>query len=326
MPAFIPSGGHAFVKLPVYSEPMIAALIINASWLCFPVAGLLAYVIVRHTGVIRWLAAALLALTGLFIWGRYIEPRILTVHEETIFLPGASEDSPSIRIALFSDTHLGMFGNAIPMRRIADRINMQKVDAVFLAGDITFHPDAEDIPSLIAPLGDLDAPLYAVLGNHDVGRPGPDLSNPVMAALDATDATLVQNRAFDVTLGGQRVIVSGASDLWQMQQDFSFSADLPEGIPVLLLTHNPDTARFVPDVFEYSLMLAGHTHGGQIRLPFVYKHFIPTNWPFDKELHVFPSDGGDRLIYVSSGTGMSGLPIRLFIPPRIDVLTLHLPE
>lgn len=305
---------------------MITYLILNASWLCLPVAALLVWVILRRRGAARWLAIPLFALTGLFVWGRYIEPRILTVHEETILLPGANEDSPTIRIALFSDTHLGMFGNSIPMERIVVRINAQKVDAVFLAGDITFHPHVEDIPHLLAPLGDLEAPLYAVLGNHDIGRPGPDLSNPVMAALDATDATLVQNRAFDVTLGGERVIVSGASDLWQMQQDFTFSADLPEGVPVLLLTHNPDTARFVPDVFEYSLMLAGHTHGGQIRLPFIYKHFIPTNWPFDKELHVFPSDGGDRLVYVSSGTGMSGLPIRLFMPPRIDVLTLHLPE
>src|SRR5690606_19941212 len=96
--------------------------------------------------------------------------------------------------------------------------------------------------------------------------------------------------------------------------------------PVLLLTHNPDTARFVPAGFPYSLMLAGHTHGGQVRIPFLYKHMIPTQWPFDKELHIFPSDSGDRLVYVSSGTGMSGLPIRLFMPPRIDILTLHLPE
>ena len=304
---------------------MIEFLILNASWLCFPVAALFIWVMVRRRGLVRWLALPLLAFTGLFIWGRYIEPRILTVHEETILLPGASETSPTIRIALFSDTHLGMFGNAIPMRRIVDRINTQKVDAAFLAGDIMFHPHVEDIPQQLAPLADLNAPLYAVLGNHDVGRPGPDLSSPVMAALDAADATLVQNRAFDVTLGGQRVIVAGASDLWQLQQDFSFSADLPEGVPVLLLTHNPDTARFVPDVFEYSLMLAGHTHGGQIRIPFVYKRYIPTNWPFDKGLHVFPSDGGDRLVYVTTGTGMSGLPIRLFMPPRIDVLTLHLP-
>lgn len=306
---------------------MLKLLVFEASWLCFPFAALFLWMAVRRDGWVRSLGLLLLIAAGLFTWARYVEPRLLTLHRETVLLPaGASTASPSIRIALFSDTHLGIFGNAIPIDRIVRRINAEQVDAVFLAGDITYYPDPDHIDRLLAPLGELNAPLYAVLGNHDVGFPGPDLSNPILSALDKAGATLVQNRAFDTTLDGHRIIVSGASDIWQHKQDFGFSAGLPDGVPVLLLTHNPDMALIVPDDLSYSLMLAGHTHGGQIRLPFLYKQMIPTRWPFDKELHVYPSAGGDRLVYVTSGTGMVGLPLRFLMPPRIDVLTVHLPE
>ena len=73
-------------------------------------------------------------------------------------------------------------------------------------------------------------------------------------------------------------------------------------------------------------MLAGHTHGGQIRIPLLYKHMIPTRWPFDKGLYIYPSRTGGRLVYVTPGTGMVGLPMRFLMPPRIDILTVHLPE
>ncbi|MEZ5998866.1 MAG: metallophosphoesterase [Hyphomonas sp.] len=305
---------------------MLKLLILKASWLCFPFAALLVWIMIRHAGWKRWAAVVLLAITGMFVWARFIEPHELKVHRETIVLPGATGKSPSIRIALFSDTHLGMFGNAMPMDRIVAHINAEAVDAVFLAGDITYYPEPDEIAPLLAPLGDLDALLYVVLGNHDVGFPGPDLSRPIFAALDAANATNVQNRAYQASLAGHNVIVAGASDLWQRQQDFGFSAGLPEGVPVILLTHNPDTAMTVPKDFDYALMLAGHTHGGQIRIPFLYRRMIPTRWPFDKELHVFPSDTGDRLVYVTTGTGMVGLPMRFMMPPRIDILTVHLPE
>lgn len=305
---------------------MLKLIIFQLSWLSVPVAGFLLWTLFRRRGLMQVAGALLLPLALVFIWARFVEPRILQVHHETILLPGATETSPSIRIALFSDTHVGMFGNAMPMSRIVKRINAEGVDAVFLAGDITYYPQTDKIPEILAPLGHLDAPLFAVLGNHDVGFPGPDLSLPVISAIESGGGTIVHNRAFDEEIAGQRVLVAGASDLWQRRQDFEFAAGLPSGVPVILLTHNPDTALVVPQSFDYDLMLAGHTHGGQIRIPFLYKRHIPTRWEFDKELHVFPSPSGDKLVYVSSGTGMSGLAMRFLMPPRIDVLTVHLPD
>ncbi len=305
---------------------MLKLSIFWLSYLVFPVIFAAAWTILRHRGALRLLGAVVLAGSCVAAYARFIEARILVVHEADIVLPGAAEISPSIRIALFSDTHVGMFGNAMPIRRIVRAINDEEVDAVMLAGDITYYPDPDDIPALLAPLAGLDAPLFAVLGNHDVGFPGPDLSNPVLAALDRVGAQIVQNRAQQVTLAGQDVYIAGASDLWQRRQDFGFSSGLTPGVPVLLLTHNPDTALNVPASFPYDLMLAGHTHGGQIRIPFLYQRFIPTRWTFDKELHAFPAPSGERLVYVTPGTGMVGLPMRFLMPPRVDILTIHLPE
>lgn len=305
---------------------MINVLIFWSSWLYFPFAALCVWMLLRGRITVKVLAGAALALSSLLAYARFVEPRQLVTHRETIILPGASESSPSIRIALFGDPHIGIFTNALPIERIVSRINFETVDAVFLAGDLTYHPDAADIPEDFAALGKLDAPLFAVLGNHDVGFPGDDLTDALFAALGEAGAVIVHNRAFETALGGQDVVISGASDLWQKRQDFSFSSSLPVGKPLILLTHNPDTALVVPDNFAYDLMLAGHTHGGQVRIPGLYKHILPVRGPFDKQLHRFASPAGERLVYVTTGTGMVGVPMRFLMPPRLDILTVHLPE
>ena len=305
---------------------MLKLLIYWGSWAWFPFAAGCVWVILRGRTVHKAMAAAVLIVSAIPAYARFVEPRLLVTHHETILLPGASESSPSIRIALFGDPHIGIFGHAMPIRRIVSRINAEGVDAVFLAGDLTYHPDPDEIPDDFDALGDLEAPLFAVLGNHDVGFPGNDLTDPLFAALGEAGAEIMHNRAFETEIGGNALIVSGASDLWQRKQDFGFSAALPKSKPVLLLTHNPDTALVVPDDFKYDLMLAGHTHGGQVRIPVIYRSVLPVSGPFDKELHRFASPAGERLVYVTTGTGMVGVPMRFLMPPRVDILTIHLPE
>ena len=305
---------------------LLKLALVYGAHIFWPFALLCLWALFRMRGAFQAIAAIALLLSLPMAWARFVEPRLLTVREEIIFLPGANETSPAIRIALFGDPHIGMFPNAMPVARIVDRINAQNVDAVFLAGDLTYHPAPEDIPEDFAALANLEAPLFAVLGNHDVGFPGKNLTEPLMRALQAADARVVHNRALEVEIAGNPVIVSGASDLWERRQDFQFHASLPEGVPVLLLTHNPDTALNVPGAFHYDLMMAGHTHGGQVRIPGIYQNILPVQGPFDRGLHKFQTAAGERLVYVTTGTGMTGVPMRFLMPPRIDVLTVHLPE
>jgi len=131
---------------------MIKLAIYWGGWAYFPFAVLCIWAILRAKPAVKVLASLALALTSVVAYARFIEPRRLEVHRETILLPGASETSPSIAIALFAGPHIGMFGNAMPIRRIVQRINAEGVDAVFLAGDLTYHPGPEDIPEDFASL------------------------------------------------------------------------------------------------------------------------------------------------------------------------------
>ena len=264
-------------------------------------------------------------LASLLAYARFVEPRILNIERTTISLDNANSVSSPVKLALFSDTHLGVFRNAMPMQRIVDSINSENPDAVLIAGDFLYHLAEHQIPVSLAPIGDIRAPVYAVLGNHDVGFPGADFRRELKEALRRLGVILVENQAHSVVLGGRKMVIAGASDLWENQQDFSFSSKLSD-VPVLLLTHNPDTAYEMPADVHYDLMLAGHTHGGQIRIPGLFRSVIPTDHAFDKGLHRIRMASGERQVFVTPGTGMVGLPMRLGMPPRIDILTLRVPE
>ena len=296
--------------------------IFYASHLVFPFITLTMLGVLRGKGFVRFLALIGLVSAFVFSYARYSEPRRLHIQHETLFLDGADEQAPSLRLALFSDTHFGIFKHAMPMSKIVEAVKAEKPDAVFIAGDFLYHLSPEDIPAALAPLGEITAPVFAVLGNHDVGKPGPIYTADLYSALQSLDVTLVENRAYEVTIAGQELLIGGVSDLWQREQNYDFTAALPDK-PLILLTHNPDTAFTVPADVPFSLMLAGHTHGGQVRLPGMVHKVIPTEHPFDKGLHKVATPGGERLVYVTTGIGMVGLPLRFNMPPRIDMLTVH---
>jgi len=299
-------------------------LIFWLSYLYIPFLVACLFIIKTRFGKIRWVALVAVVCTSVIAYARFVEPRILTVQHSEITLEGAKPQGPTISIALFADTHFGIFTHAMPMKRIVDRINREAPDAVMIAGDFLYYLPPQNIPGALAPLADLQAPIFAVLGNHDVGFPGPIYTDELYSALSELGVILVENRAHRIELAGQNVIIAGTSDLWQQQQDFSFSTDLSD-VPIFLLTHNPDTAFEVPESVDYDLMLAGHTHGGQIRLPGLFKKVIPTDYPFDKGLHRLQFGDQSRLVFVTPGTGMVGLPFRLNMPPRIDLLTVTTP-
>ena len=291
------------------------------SYLWFPFVLFAIWILWRSKQTYLRAAVALLLLASLpLAWGRFVEPRLLLVNETHVDMPAYPGSEDQVRIALFADTHIGLFANAHSMERLVDEIENLSVDAVFLAGDLLYEIAPDRIEQTVAPLSDLSIPTFVVRGNHDIGAPGPDYGPLLWDALVETGVTLVENRSFETEIGGRQVLVVGTSDLWQRDQTPRVRFDSPPETPVLLLTHNPDLALSVPEDVHFDLLLAGHTHGGQIRLPFLTRYAIPTEYPFDSGLHTLPNG---RQVFVTAGTGMVGLPMRFGRPPRIDVLTLN---
>lgn len=307
---------------------MIKPLIFLSSYIWFPFALLCFWLILKKQRIWRWFSVTALVLSLPLAWARFVEPQMLLVKETHIDLRKGETDTAELRIALFSDTHFGVYPNAIPMHRIVRRINQEDVDAVLIAGDFLYELPIERVADVLSPLSELEAPTFAVMGNHDVGFPGPIYGDSLYGSLKEAGVTIVENRSYEVSLNGRPVVIAGTSDLWQGKYDLEFEADFPDGAPVLLLTHNPDMVFQVPSSVDFDLMLAGHTHGGQIRLPIpgLTQKVIPTNYPFDTGLHHvnlvrFESP---KPVFVTPGTGMVGLPMRFRRPPRIDILTLSI--
>jgi len=116
------------------------------------------------------------------------------------------------------------------------------------------------------------------------------------------------------------VILVGLGDRWAGHDGLEPLRSAPRGKPALVLMHNPDSAMQLRPG-EAVLALAGHTHGGQLRIPGLYRRAIPCEHPFDRGLHTF----GPVPVFVTSGLGETAVPLRWMNPPVIDLLRLRSP-
>ena len=282
-----------------------------------PLALFLAWQVLR--GRRPWLAAGLLVPTLLAVYAHFVEPRLLTVKAHAVEVCGGGLPG-SLRVGVVSDMHIGRFANAVGVRRIAARLSRLDLDLVLMPGDFTYRPDPAALDELFAPLGRLEMPLYAVMGNHDVGLPGPDYADPLTDTLTGLGVTVLNPGEAVFASNGKYLRIAGLRDLYQVDH-----SGVPLGVPeareprmaTILLEHNPDAARR-GGLGRYELMVSGHTHGGQVYVPGLT---CAVTFACDTLRYGYLDSPAGKL-FVTSGTGMVGLPIRFAVPPRIDVLDL----
>lgn len=290
---------------------LVKQCLFYGSWLVWPFIAYLVWRLRERRG--RGLIVLLLAGCLVFAWARFVEPQRIRVQETVLAGTGARA-----RLVLISDIHLGVYKDSAYLQRVVKRINTLQADAVLIAGDLTYEPDDRSLARMFAPLADLHAPVYAVLGNHDQQVPGPDIDTELRAALATHKVEVIEGRW--LTVGGFRL--AGLGDRWANKDDAGFLPTAPSAVPTLVLAHNPDSAIDL-DPAVATLVLAGHTHGGQIRIPWLYRHVIPSRYGFDRGEQVLATPRGRVRVYTTVGTGEIGLPMRLFNPPTIDVLELR---
>lgn len=213
-------------------------------------------------------------------WIFAVEPSMLIVKTYKLAFP----ELAGKKAILAGDFH---FKSKNRIRRVVQKINEQNPDYIFYIGDYTEKIPAEYV---VDELKKVNAPAFSVTGNHDMAEDFKNMPN------------LLDNR--NIKTDG--ITIAGV--------DY-YNPDIPRALedtrgPVILLSHNPDIIKKVPD--SVNLVLSGHTHGGQVTL-FGRPFFTPSKYGFGKGVI------NNRLI-ITGGTGTSIIPARLFNPPEITVI------
>jgi predicted MPP superfamily phosphohydrolase len=267
----------------------------------------------------RIIAVALLLAIAFLAWGYAVATSDPEVRRADIAMPDWAAAAPPVRVVLISDLHVQ--GPDMPperLARIVGQINGLRPDLVLIAGDLISEKRLGQRPytmaKALAPLGGLRPRLgtVAVLGNHDHWYDAPG----ALAALRTAGVTVLANDA--VRIGP--VAIGGLDD------DFTGRADLPRTLArlqqlagaKLLLSHSPDPFPEVPP--GVSLMLAGHTHCGQVSPPLIGPTKTMSKYGKRYACGLIRENG--KTLVVGAGLGTSGIPLRFGAEPEMWLLTL----
>ncbi|MGH9497010.1 MAG: metallophosphoesterase [Candidatus Sulfotelmatobacter sp.] len=257
--------------------------------------------------------------------GVLIEPNRLQVVRKEIALRRWPSNMDGFTIALLSDFHYDSHFSIHPIRSSVEIVNNLRPDLIALGGDFVSLPwtgNPEKGASLADPcaqlLRKLQAPygLWAVLGNHDAFT-DPD---HVTSALQGVGIKVLANQSSPIEKNGGRFWLGGVDDVLGKTADIDATLhDVPGGEATVMLVHEPDYADRVAR-HPVDLQLSGHTHAGQVRLPFLPPLYLPD---LAKKYVWGLYRIGDLTLYTSAGIGTVDIPVRFNCPPEITLLTLR---
>jgi len=258
----------------------------------------------------------------LALWAFVLEPASLEVNRYELTLPRWPSEQDGLLVALLSDLHVGSpFNGVDKLEAIVARATASRPHIVLLAGDyvITGVRGGDPVPleTIASTLAKLQAPLgvFAVLGNHDHWYDGPR----VRTAFESAGIRVLENESVRVEGGGFDFRLIGIGDLWEVKPDVgAILESLPEDLAAIAFTHNPDVFPLVTD--RVALTLAGHTHGGQVDLPFFGAPVVPSRFG-ERYVRGHVVENG-RHLFVTSGLGTSILAVRFRVPPEIALLRI----
>ena len=261
-------------------------------------------------------AVFIFGLSCLLIYARFIEPHHVVVKTMQYQLNLDQKMQQPIKIALIGDLHIGLFsGHERQLNIIVTKINQQNPDLVLVAGDWTYEPE-NTLADELAILKQIKAPVYSVNGNHDEQYPGPPIQNLLRHALTVNNVIDIEGQMLEF----DEFRLLGVGDLWAGKTDMRYMPDLPQDKPWILLSHNPDTVDMVPKLPTRPLMLSGHTHGGQVELPWLTNYIMKKVSILGHKKGLYQHENAD--VFVTVGTGMVGVPFRFRVPPTIDIIEL----
>lgn len=230
-------------------------------------------------------------------------------------VPAAFE---GFRIAFVSDLHYKSLLKEKGLNDLARLLIDQKADVLLIGGD--FHEGCQYVPPVMAALAKVKTPMgtYAVLGNNDYEACYDD----IVREMDHYGMHLLEHKVDTLNREGARILVAGVRNPFDLTQNGkSPTLGLSPDDFVILLTHTPDYAEDVP-VTNSDLVLAGHTHGGQVTLFGLYAPIVPSHYG-QRFLTGLKYNSKHIPMIITNGIGTSQKAVRMFAPAEVIMIVLH---
>lgn len=269
-----------------------------------------------------FLSVLLITTIWLGIVGFVIEPDHIKVSRIDLKVPNLHIEFDGLKVAVLADLHVGSpHIDLKKLERIVNLTNREKPDVIVLLGDyviqgvvggkfVTPKEISNKLANLKAPCG-----VIAILGNHDWWGYGEE----IIINFEDAGIKVLENDAIGINYKGQKLWIGGLADLTTRFPDLNKTLKkVKDNENVILLTHNPDVFPEVPQ--KVNLTLAGHVHGGQIKLPFIGSLIVPSKYGQRYARGHIVESG--RHMFVSKGIGTSILPVRFNAEPEIVIIKL----
>ena len=255
---------------------------------------------------------------GLGVYSFAVEPVWLQVRQLEIALDRLSPAFEGYRLVFVSDLHVDEKTSESYLRRIVQTINRQNPDLILLGGDTVTGDPAGQRDRLIRALSAMESPggVIGVLGNHDHWQG----AEAVRAVLSDAGVRELANEVLIIERARERLYIAGLDDVWVGAARLDETAgQIPPNVAAVLLVHEPDIAGQVAATGRFGLQLSGHSHGGQINLPFIGPPVLPylgASYPAGL------AQVGELLGYTTRGTGTISPRARFNCRPEITVIDL----
>lgn len=257
-----------------------------------------------------------------YTYASFIEPVLLTVQYENIYSHLLNDKSDNIKIVQFSDTHISEYFDLDNLKKIVNKINSQNPHIVVFTGDLfeqyNEYENKDKLYEIWEVLSQINAPLgkYAVYGNHDYGGGAERVYKQTMnkSGFKLLINERVKIEGHNINLIGMDDSIFGTFDKEKLVSYFDRDCFN------IILSHEPDVA---DSFLEYNadLFIAGHSHGGQVNLPFI-NYTPPLAQKYKRGLYAIDNYRQTK-IYVNVGLGTSQIPMRFMATPELTVFTLR---
>lgn len=253
-----------------------------------------------------------------WLYAARVEPGWLAIERVRLSLPRLPKAFAGYTIAQLSDLHLGPYVSSEEVRAAVDAANSLEPNIIVVTGDFVSrlaHGEADMIVDELTRLSAREG-VFAILGNHDWWTGAEVVSEAVRRA----GLTLLRNANVRLNQSGETLYLAGVDDVWEKHADLSLAlSGVPDNAPAIVLAHEPDYADTVAEDKRAIVQLSGHSHGGQVRLPFIGALAVPylaNKYPIGLRWV------GGMQVYTNRGIGVVAPPVRFNCRPEVTLFTL----